>query len=1190
MSSGTPPGTMPVGIVKVIKIEDDTGVSNSDFVTKDTSIRIWLETERADPTDVTLISVDGGASWVAAVPGGGNLWYHDITLPAGASYNVRGMLMSSAGVEGTRGGSQRVTILGPVESHPEITAYEDNFGPNQGNFGSGIPTDDRTLTLRGTVDMKFIRDYVDAQKAAGDPVYHRLYLYKDGALLGEIPEDKIVRTASGGTWEYVLTTDPQDPTFLDHGDTGVFEVRVEDDAGNLGDFSQPFLVTIDLGVTVDFQSTENTTPLVTGDFDFELLDGEYLTIEINGKVYDQRAGEVVVDQAAAKWSVQIPASDALPVGIYDVVAILYRENGTVKHVVNDNTVDELEIFNRTPPPPPPPPPPAPPVKVSAGLGCDDSLATAVSLNEYGQWIVVSNCSVMNQRAVDQYTFGRWEVTRLEPLDKGKGMQSATFIDLNRDGLMDIVGNDALGATGQQVYLNEGANSGSLASQIGATDTRDQNRGANARVEYGGVIGLDKVGDGYVDIAYGNVRPYGSSGVGARNGYNNATWDSQVVLNIDGKLTSMVKDRNFTDARLGKDRASSLSWNNAQPGQEISGVDLNNDGSVDMIFHAVNRSSTVKMANGQSGGTSSNAYRLVVASNEGDGNFRTSQVINEVFQNNSLSNYNAANAVSMTWADFNGDGYMDLFLSRGRAHNKSNGSLYGQPHSENESRILFNDGKGNLGSTNPDGVGFANKVHWMGEDMGGGPSLAVDWNGDGKMDIIELPGRSDRNGMNFSGNTGPVNLYTNTSSVGSGISFSTSNLLGGNNTIGVNGTVNTSAGTGNAKPSSRPDKTSDFVTGAVLADVNWDGAMDLLVFTRQGNTQTIMNENKIADGTALHLRIVDEEGINSFFGNTVQLIDSRGRVVAVQILNPQSGNQTNDSTGLVHFYGLNPNETYSAVLLRKVNGASADVGGVAQVGGNVIENVNASWANLRPTKAYDAHVLTAESDTNIANANIGKGVVGTGYNDTFYATKGTNSYDGAGGTTMLHGYKEWSHTGGMDIIDFKLAGNQSVQVDLSFKGYQATGFNTVRLVNIEGVYGGNGDDIFRSDVGDNFFNGRGGNDTYILDKGGHDTIIFEMNDPRDSTGGNGHDTVHYFHVGHMYSDADADRIDLSGLLVGYNANSDIRDFVAVRHVGNDTVISVDIDGQGGTYSFTDLVTLVDVTTSLDTLVFNQQIIV
>jgi len=1045
-----------------------------------------------------------------------------------------------------------------------IDSYVDDVGKQQGEFGSGVPTDDRTLTLRGTVDDRFLADiHGKINNPTTKQTYYKLELFVERPggydYVGEVTNIDLVT----GKWEFVL--DPNNPIhFIDHGEQATFRVATHH-MNSHNDASSPlspgFVVNVDLEVGVDFQTTASHTPLITGDFAFEVLTqkGEYVEVSVNGKTYSSKTGQVLLDDATGKWQVQIPPNDAIPSGVYDVVAILHRADGST--VVNDTTLDELTIL--APPPPPPPPPPAPPSTIDVGTGSGSlyETYTAVTLNENGQWSIATNGGLMNQRATDIYNLGRFDITDLRALD-AKGGQNATFIDLNRNGLMDIVINDADGKNGQQVFINRGDGT-YYSTQISGA--------ANTNVEYGGVIGIDKTGNGYVDIAYGDARPYGSS-----NG-----WDSQIVVNIDGNLTSMVKDRYFTDAKNGPNRQKSLNWGNAQAAQEISGVDLNNDGTVDLIFHANTRSSTVKQSNGRSTGTSSNEYRLVVASNNGDGSYRTSQVIDDVFQNNKYANYGVANGVSMTWADFNGDGYMDLFISRGRAHDGRNGNFYGQRHGENESRILFNDGHGNLGSTNVNGVGKATDVHWMGDNQGGGASLAVDWNGDGKMDIIELPAYGDRNGVSFADNTGPVTLYTNVSRNGV-INFTTSNLLGGNNTIGVNGTVNTKG-----RGTTVPTNDADFVTGAVVADLDWNGALDLLVFTRWGNTQTIMNNNVIEDGTSLHLRILDDEGVNSFFGNTVQLVDSKGKIVSAQIINPQSGNQTNDSTGLVHFYGLDPNETYSVVLLRSVYGYSADVGGVNYVGNNRIENVNASWGGLKAGKPHEAHILTAESGNNIANATV----VGTGYNDTFYATKGTNAYDGAGGTTFVQGVRQWSSTGGVDIIDFKLAGNQSIKVDLNYTSYQNTGWNTVKLVNIEGVSGGNGDDIFIANAGDNVFNGRGGDDSFYLGAGGHNTLVYELIDSTNDTGGNGHDIVYDFSIGDPIYPDDADVIDLSGLLIGYQAGiSDIHDFVSLRFDGADTILSVDIDGAANGHGFADMITFNNVHFDLLTLVNNHQIIV
>jgi len=173
----------------------------------------------------------------------------------------------------------------------------------------------------------------------------------------------------------------------------------------------------------------------------------------------------------------------------------------------------------------------------------------------------------------------------------------------------------------------------------------------------------------------------------------------------------------------------------------------------------------------------------------------------------------------------------------------------------------------------------------------------------------------------------------------------------------------------------------------------------------------------------------------------------------------------------------------------------------------------------------------------------------------------------------------------------LAGNQSVTVDLNVTGYQNTGWNTVRLVNIEGVSGGEADDYFIGNAQDNVFNGRGGNDHFYLSDGGQDTLVYQLIDSADSTGGNGYDRVYDFTVGDVLRNADADLINLSELLIGYQAvTSNIDDFVSVRRSGNDTILSVDLDGTAGGHSFADMIVFTNTSFDLSTLINNGQIIV
>ena len=113
------------------------------------------------------------------------------------------------------------------------------------------------------------------------------------------------------------------------------------------------------------------------------------------------------------------------------------------------------------------------------------------------------------------------------------------------------------------------------------------------------------------------------------------------------------------------------------------------------------------------------------------------------------------------------------------------------------------------------------------------------------------------------------------------------------------------------------------------DYNWDGAQDLLVSQQNGKVVLVQNSKTIADGTAMHLHIVDSEGINAYYGNTVNLYNAAGVLVASQIINAQSGIGSNDTSALVSFYGLDPNETYSAEIVKITNGVSDNVTGAAR---------------------------------------------------------------------------------------------------------------------------------------------------------------------------------------------------------------------------------------------------------------------
>ncbi|KRJ55043.1 Ig-like domain-containing protein [Acinetobacter baumannii] len=135
-----------------------------------------------------------------------------------------------------------------------------------------------------------------------------------------------------------------------------------------------------------------------------------------------------------------------------------------------------------------------------------------------------------------------------------------------------------------------------------------------------------------------------------------------------------------------------------------------------------------------------------------------------------------------------------------------------------------------------------------------------------------------------------------------------------------------------------------------------------------------------------------------------------------------------------------------------------------------------------------------------------------------------------------------------------------------------------------------DNLLTGNSGNNVLNGREGNDTYITNEG-TDTIVFQLLNSQDATGGNGHDTVLDFTLGDIRTNLQADKIDLSELLIDYSKDvSALAKFITVEQDAGNTTISLDRDGEGTMFNRVSLLTLNQVNTTLDELLNNQQIIV
>ncbi|EPY8446051.1 Ig-like domain-containing protein [Enterobacter hormaechei] len=1117
--------------VTVDNITVDTGFDNNDFLTSSTSYTLngTLGAELG-AGEYVQVSMDGGTTWVYATVSGTRWSYNDARTLADGDYRYQVRVVDQAGNVGATT-SQDVTV---DTQAPQYGITIDSISEDTGQSGSDFITMDTSLTINGSLGSALASDervqisldggntwidtavtnqrwsYTDTRDLAdGDYTWQvriidqagnvgstssqvvtvdttppetvgTVVSYTDGegertgtygasvatddtsplinGTLNRAPEDgEIVQLYRDGillgqvtmngsaSWSY------QDNGLLDGNHTYI--LRVTDKAGNYTE-SDGFVLNVDTSIptttaAITAQTTSDTTPIVSGTVSADLVNGEYLVVTVNGKTYtSQTGGAVVVDPDHNTWYLQIPDSDALSVANYDVTAQVKSSagNGNTTGTATGSLVIDTTSVN---------------TDWATTTGNSNNSTMTVGTNSSGLWNIIANGQSYSSSDSSTYAGNTLSNTR------GYYVVSQTAADFDRNGTQDIFATENTYAGSTQVMWTYDGSS-YTASQLAMGTT----------IWYGGVIAYDKTGDGYLDLAYGDA------------GMDSLTY----LVNTNGVLSP--------DGTGGEGGF----YGQFDSGREISGVDLNNDGTVDIVQHT-NRSG---------------AYSLTVINNNGNGTLSIGQNLTNVFVANAS---NTTTAASMTWADFNGDGYMDLYL--GSSYNNNGGVIY------------YNDGTGQL-STTRSAVEASNAT-------AGYLSVAVDWNGDGQMDIIKL---------STYGGSQTATLFTNN---GYGSTWTSSQL--------ASGLAN--------------------VTGVAAVDYNWDGAQDLLVSQQNGKVVLVQNSKTIADGTAMHLHIVDSEGINAYYGNTVNLYNAAGVLVASQIINAQSGIGSNDTSALVSFYGLDPNETYSAEIVKITNGVSDNV----------------TWTGLDASNGKEGYVLTAEAATGGHSGTI----TGTGYNDTFIAEDGIYTYNGSGGWNTHSDYDTWSNTGGMDVVDYRNA-TSGITVDLRLSTAQDTGFGTTRLLNIEGINGSEHDDVITGNSGDNQFEGRGGNDTFNIGSGGQDTLLYKLINASDATGGNGSDVVNGFTVGTWEGTADTDRIDLRDLLSdsGYTGTGsasyvngvatldssagNIADYIRVVQNGSNTEIQVDLDGTGGQFSPTTLVTLNGVQTDLATLLANHQLLI
>ncbi len=756
-------------------------------------------------------------------------------------------------------------------------------------------------------------------------------------------------------------------------------------------------------------------------------------------------------------------------------------------------------------------------------------------------------------------------------------------DVNNDGLFDYFSGNLATSGGADIYTQNGTNISSVASfsginlyNYGTTDSS----GTVGRVSAVSLLDIQRNGNLSVMLedsaSGGNYHFYRNGGAASFTQVDLAPgtgfFGSPVALSgaiigidldNDGDIDVVYGDKKAGDSQYAINSSGNFTAydtkNTIGPdfgyvrtfGATLGAFDLNRDGRVDLLGQIIGTDTdlTTVVATGNN----------IFASSTGSG---YGNVIRNS-TNSSTTNFQVGTQ-TMNVADFNGDGNLDLFL--------------GQTTSGNASSVYA--GNGSAGFAVTSGAPTAGTgVTLSASTMAGGVSVNTDWNGDGKLDVFEFADNGTASDTLTTNTT--YEYWQNTTAAATGAMSFTRTAM---SVTGV------------------PTATS--IIGAVAADFDYDGAQDLII-NSQGADVFSRNTNAVADGTSLHLKILNPNGYNTYVSQTVLLYNEAGTLVATRVINGQYGYGTTDSRGIVDFYGLSAVESYTAVLVKgaigSIDGGLGSIGGETGLSVSVAAGaVNTSWDNLKAGAATSAHVLSAEAT---AGNNAGT-FVGTGYNDTFYASAGNDSYNGSGGSVFVSGARTWHNTGGMDIVD--MSGSTAVTVNLSTTTAQATGYGNDTLTNIEGLIGGTAADTFTDSASDNQFEGRGGNDTCNLTNGGHDALLYTLLSAT-ADGGNGADTVNGFKIGTWEATANSDRIDLKALLTGYTADANgaahyingvatmdagetIGNYLTVSQSGSNTILSIDRDGSGSTYASTQLLTLNNVTTDLEKLMANHQIVV
>lgn len=381
-------------------------------------------------------------------------------------------------------------------------------------------------------------------------------------------------------------------------------------------------------------------------------------------------------------------------------------------------------------------------------------------------------------------------------------------------------------------------------------------------------------------------------------------------------------------------------------------------------------------------------------------------------------------------------------------------------------------------------------------------------------------------------------------------------------------------------------TQSIMTTDALLTTDTSTAQDTAIVQTTASTATLLAST--SETTAAETQQTTSTD-SSTQGATVQVVNADTMTHAALVLefatlptvNGNVNYQILDSHGAVVYSGTLSTDTASLTAKVELDGAALNNGQYSVVlhdsAGNVLDTAFSSvLTSIAVTPQAAADGVTAEGQ--IAETAHGEAWASitlsneSGQQITEIAGGQSQTLAGLYGTLTMHadGSYTYNLNSGVSVSDL----TQLEQFEYTLKAPDGSLSSGNLIIDLHPQV--EGSDKADTTVGSAY------DTTYTLG-GGADTVIFNLLDSNDATGGNGHNN-HWTD----FSVSDGDHIDISNLLTDWSGKTeDLGQYLSIEYTASgDTIVSVDRDGEGSKYQPTQLITLDGVQPTLEELLHHD----